>query len=119
MIEIWLNPACSKCRTAVSELEASGSEYVVRRYLDDPPTVADLEDVLGRLGLEPWEIARTADARKLGVGLPAKEAAYRAEWVRLMSAHPRLIQRPILTAADGTTVVGRDPDSLARVIAAG
>jgi len=30
--------------------------------------------------------------------------------------HPRAIQRPIITAADGTTVVGRDPESLDRVL---
>lgn len=119
MIEIWLNPSCSKCRTAESELRAAGVDYTVRRYLDEPPTVAEIEDVLGRLGLEPWDIARTADASRLGVSLPAKEPAQRAAWVRLMSEHPRLIQRPILTASDGTTVVGRDPDSLARVIDAG
>lgn len=118
MIEIWLNPACSKCRTAESELRAAGVDYTVRRYLDEPPTVAELEDVLARLGLEPWDIARTADASKLGVSLPAKNTDHRREWLDLMSAHPRLIQRPILTAADGTTVVGRDADSLSRVIAA-
>lgn len=118
VIEIWLNPACSKCRTAESELQAAGVEYTVRRYLDQPPSVAELEDVLGRLGLEPWDIARTADARKLGVGLPPKHADRRAEWVQVLADHPRLIQRPIITAADGTTVVGRDPESVARVIAA-
>ncbi|MFJ9314520.1 ArsC/Spx/MgsR family protein [Pimelobacter simplex] len=118
MIEIWLNPACSKCRTAQSELDAAGVNYTVRRYLDEPPTVAELEDVLGRLGLEPWDIARTADARKLGVTLPTKDAGERGAWLALMAAHPKLIQRPILTASDGTTVVGRDPASLARVIAA-
>ncbi|WP_237111811.1 ArsC/Spx/MgsR family protein [Nocardioides sp. WS12] len=119
MIEIWLNPSCSKCRTAESELQASGVEYVVRRYLDDPPTVAELEDVLTRLGLEPWDIARTADASRLGVTLPARDAAHRAEWVTLMNAEPKLIQRPIITATDGTTVVGRDPASVAKVIDAG
>ena len=119
MIEIWLNPACSKCRTAVGELDAAGTEYVVRRYLEQPPTVAELEDVVGRLGLEPWDIARTADASKLGVTLPAKDPEYRAEWLAAMAADPRLIQRPIITATDGTTVIGRDPDSLARVIDAG
>lgn len=116
MIEIWLNPACSKCRTAVSELDAAGAEYVVRRYLEDPPTMAELEDVLGRLGLEPWDIARTADAKNLDIDLPPKDPATRTAWVRLMSEHPQLIQRPILTATDGTTVVGRDPDSLRTVI---
>jgi arsenate reductase len=119
VIEIWLNPACSKCRTAVGELEAAGKEYVVRRYLEQPPTVAELEEVLRRLGLEPWDIARTADAAKLGVTLPARSSEGRAEWLRAMAAEPRLIQRPIITAADGTTVVGRDSESLARVIAAG
>ncbi|TQK70527.1 MULTISPECIES: ArsC/Spx/MgsR family protein [unclassified Nocardioides] len=118
MIEIWLNPACSKCRTAESELRAAGVDYTVRRYLDEPPTITELEDVLARLGLEPWDIARTADAGKLGVTLPARAAEQRAAWLDLMAAHPRLIQRPILTASDGTTVVGRDPESLSRVIAA-
>jgi arsenate reductase len=32
------------------------------------------------------------------------------------SAHPRLIQWPIITADDGTAVVGRDPESLAKVL---
>jgi arsenate reductase (glutaredoxin) len=118
VIEIWLNPACSKCRTAESELQAAGVEYTIRRYLDDPPTTAELEDVLARLGLQPWDVARTADAKRLGVTLPAKDADQRATWVRLLAEHPRLIQRPIITAADGTTVVGRDPESVARVIAA-
>jgi arsenate reductase len=119
MIEIWLNPACSKCRTAVSELEAAGADYTVRRYLEDPPTVADLEDVLARLGVEPWHIARTADAKGLGVDLPERSESRRADWIQLLADNPKLIQRPILTATDGTTVVGRDADSLAKVIEAG
>ena len=119
MIEIWLNPACSKCRSAAAEMDAAGVEYAVRRYLDDPPTVAELEDVLERLGLEPWDIARTADGRKLGLTLPAKDAGHRTEWLQLMSSNPKLIQRPIITATDGTTVVGRDRESVARVLEAG
>jgi arsenate reductase len=119
MIEIWLNPACSKCRTAVSELEAAGAAYTVRRYLEEPPTVSDIETVLSRLGVDPWHIARTADASKLGLTLPERTEAQRSAWVRLLADNPRLIQRPILTATDGTTVVGRDADSLAKVIEAG
>ena len=119
MIEIWVNPACSKCRTAVSALDEAGSEYVIRRYLEDVPTIEEIEDVLGRLALEPWDIARAADAKKLGVELPAKDAGYRDEWVRLLSEHPKLIQRPIITASDGTAVVARDPETLAGIVARG
>lgn len=116
-MEIWLNPACSKCRTAVSELEAAGLEFTVRRYLDDPPTVAELSEVVTRLGLEPWDIARAAEAREEGIDIP-REASHRDAWLVALAAHPRVIQRPIITAADGMTVVGRDPDSVARIIAA-
>jgi arsenate reductase len=116
-MEIWLNPACSKCRTAVSELDAAGVAYTVRRYLDDPPTAAELADVLARLGLEPWDIARAKEAKEEGIELP-REPDAREAWLEALAAHPRAIQRPIITAADGTTVVGRDADSLGRVISA-
>lgn len=116
-MEIWLNPACSKCRTAVAELDAAGVAYTVRRYLDEPPTAAELGEVVGRLGVEPWDIARAKEAREAGIDLP-KDAAHRAEWLAALAAQPRAIQRPIITAADGTTVVGRDEESLGRVIAA-
>ena len=33
-----------------------------------------------------------------------------------MVEHPILVQRPMLTADDGTTVVGRDPESLQRLL---
>jgi arsenate reductase len=116
-MEIWLNPACSKCRTAVSELDAAGVEYTVRRYLDDPPTAAELGEVVARLGLEPWDVARDKESREEGIDLP-REPDQRDAWLEALAAHPRALQRPIITAADGTTVVGRDPDSLARVVEA-
>lgn len=117
-MEIWVNPACSKCRSAVSELDAAGAEYTVRRYLEEPPSVAELEAVLERLGLEPWDIARTGEAVAKEVGLRElpKDAEHRDDWLRLMSENPKLIQRPIITASDSTTVVGRDPESVGLVI---
>jgi arsenate reductase len=114
-MEIWLNPACSKCRVAVAELDAAGVDYTVRRYLDDPPTPEELAEVLGRLGLEPWDIARPKEAAQAGLDLP-REAAARDAWLRALAENPRVIQRPIITAADGTTVIGRDPESLRSVI---
>jgi arsenate reductase len=121
VIEIWLNPACSKCRTAASELDAAGADYTVRRYLDDPPSVAELEEVLDRLGLEPWDIVRPGEpiAKEIGLKDIPKDSAHRQNWLTAMTTHPKLIQRPIITATDGTTVVARDPESLAKVIDAG
>lgn len=114
-IEIWINPACSKCRTALSELDAAGAGYVVRRYLEEPPSAAELAAVVARLGLEPWDIARDLETAQEGIDLP-RDAEHRDQWLAALAAHPRAIQRPIITAADGTTVIGRDPESLARVL---
>jgi arsenate reductase len=114
-MEIWLNPACSKCRAAVTKLHEAGVSYTVRRYLEDPPTVAELAEVVDRLDLEPWDIARAQEARDAGIDLP-RDPAHRAEWLAALAANPKAIQRPIIAAHDGTTVVGRDDESLERVI---
>lgn len=116
-MEIWLNPQCSKCRTAVAELEAAGVPHTVRRYLEQPPTPAELAEVVERLGVEPWHLARPVETRAAGIDLP-RDAAHRAEWLAALAAHPEAIQRPILTAQDETTVIGRDAEALQRVIAA-
>ena len=116
-MEIWLNPACQKCRTAVAALDEAGVDYTVRRYLDDAPNPAELAEVLDRLGLDPWDIARAKEAKEEGIDLP-RDPGRRDEWLAALAAHPRAIQRPIITAADGTTVVGRDAAALASVVSA-
>ncbi|MFE1252065.1 arsenate reductase family protein [Streptomyces sp. NPDC058735] len=113
-MEIWINPACSKCRSAVQLLDAEGADYTVRRYLDDVPGEDEIRGVLGRLGLEPWDIARTqeAAARELGLQEWPRDAGARDRWIEALAAHPKLIQRPIITADDGTAVVARTGEAV-------
>ena len=106
-----MNPACSKCRAAVSAFDDAGVEYTVRRYLDEPPTADELDAVLLRLGLEPWDVARLGEPVAAELRL-ADLPHDRRCWIDVMVAHPILIQRPIITADDGTTVVGRSPETL-------
>jgi arsenate reductase len=111
VVEIWFNPKCSKCRMAREALDEAGVEYTLRRYLDEPPTAAELRGVLGQLGLEPWDITRTGDpmAEEAGVASWPRE---REEWLARLVAHPALIQRPILVTPDGEAWVARDPDTV-------
>jgi len=113
-VEIWINPQCSKCRAALSILDEEGAAYTVRRYLEDPPTVGELEAVLARLGLEPWDITRTGEkvAAELGLRTWERDAAGRARWIEALAAHPILIQRPIITADDETAVIGRTEEAV-------
>ncbi|HEX6515298.1 MAG TPA: ArsC/Spx/MgsR family protein [Nocardioidaceae bacterium] len=120
-MEIWVNPACSKCRAATAALDEAGIDYTVRRYLDEPPDKLELTEVLQRLGLEPWDVARTGEpvANEVGLRDLPRDAANRDRWIETMAENPILIQRPIITADDGTTVVARDPDTVQRAIDAG
>ncbi|MFB6819104.1 arsenate reductase family protein [Streptomyces sp. NPDC056347] len=113
-MEIWINPACSKCRGAVQLLDAEGAEYTVRRYLEDVPSPDEIRAVLDRLGLEPWDITRTqeADAKELGLKEWPREAGSRERWISALAEHPKLIQRPIITADDGSAVVARTDEAV-------
>lgn len=117
-MEIWVNPACSKCRSALSVLDEAGVEYTVRRYLEEPPTAKELDAVLQRLGLDPWDITRTTEAiaKELELKTWGRTPADRDRWIEALVAHPKLIQRPIITADDGTTVVGRTPEAVRSVL---
>jgi arsenate reductase (glutaredoxin) len=117
-MEIWIDPRCSKRRTALEFLDEAGAQYAVRRYLEQPPTAAELREVLGRLRLEPCNVTRTGEAvaEELGVGGWGKTDADRERWIEAPAAHPTLIRRPLITADDGHAVVGRGDEALRSVV---
>ncbi|WP_251093083.1 arsenate reductase family protein [Streptomyces sp. Caat 7-52] len=118
-MEIWINPACSKCRSAISLLDAEGAEYTVRRYLEDVPSADEIRAVLDRLNLEPWDITRTREeaAEELGLKEWARDESTRDRWITALAEHPKLIQRPIITADDGTALVARSEEAVREALA--
>ena len=116
-MEVWFNPSCSKCRAARDQLEEAGVPYTLRRYLDDPPSAAEVRAALTALGLEPWDITRMSEplARELGLKDMARDAD---AWIRLLAEHPELIQRPLVLTGDGRAWVARDDKTLTEVVAA-
>ena len=117
-MEIWDNPACSKCVAARNTLDEARVPYRLRAYLDDPPSAPELTDVLGRLGAQPWDICRTGEpaAQRLGMADWPRDAGSAGRWISAMVDHPELIQRPILLLDDGAAVVGRTPQALGDVV---
>lgn len=115
-MEIWINPACSKCRAATEAFDEAGISYTVRRYLDDPPTADELTAVLGRLNLEPWDLIRPNEPEAELLHRVPRDEAHRPIWIEAMTTHPILIQRPIITADDNTSAVARDPETLSRFL---
>lgn len=114
-MEIWHNPRCSKSRQTLALIEERGIKPEVRRYLDDPPTAAELERALEGLGLEPWEIARLGEPRARELELSGMEHD-RAAWIEVLVDNPILIERPIVIGDDGRAAIGRPPESVLDLI---
>ncbi len=112
-IIIWHNPRCSKSRAALKLLEEHGITPKVRRYLDEPPSEAEIRDVLARLGKRPIEIMRTKEPlfRELGLSKESDDETL----IRAMAAHPRLIERPIVIRGD-RAVLGRPPEKVREIL---
>lgn len=112
-MELWHNPRCSKSRAGKALLDEQGVAYVERRYLDDPPTADELEQVLIALDLEPWKLARLEEpvAAELNLKSWPHDEENRRRWIEAMVANPILIERPILLTDDGQARLGRPPEA--------
>jgi arsenate reductase (glutaredoxin) len=113
-MELWNNPSCTKCAAARDTLDAARVPYRLRAYLEQRPTVAELTEVLHRLGAEPWDICRLQEPEAVARGMaewPRDENSV-PRWLEAMVAAPQLIQRPILLLDDGSAMVARTPQAL-------
>jgi arsenate reductase len=111
MMEYWHNPRCSKSRAGKELLDSAGVTYDERRYLDEPPSAQELDEVLKALDKEPWDIARMGEGVANDLGLSSLPHD-RAKWIEIMVANPILIERPILVTEDGRAAIGRPTEAL-------
>ncbi|WAN08617.1 arsenate reductase (glutaredoxin) [Stutzerimonas balearica] len=112
---LYHNPRCSKSRGALELLQARGMEPTVVRYLDTPPSEAELHALLAKLGLSARQLLRTGEEEYQSLGL-ADTALTDAQIIAAMARHPRLIERPILIAGD-KAVIGRPPEKVLELLA--
>lgn len=100
---IWHKQTCSTSRWVLGVLRDAGLAPVVRDYIGDPPSEAELRDVLARLKLSARGLIRRKGTpfADLGLGDPAlSEDAL----IAAMAAHPILIERPVVLAAHGAVL---------------
>ena len=58
MIKIYHNPRCRKSREGLALVEKSGQPYQVIRYLENPLSKSDLQQLLQILGMKAIELVR-------------------------------------------------------------
>ncbi|MHC0054529.1 arsenate reductase (glutaredoxin) [Actibacterium sp. D379-3] len=112
-ITIWHNPRCSKSRQALALLEERGETPVVRKYLDDAPSLEELRLVRDTLGLRAVDFCRVKEKRFAELGL-SKDADDET-LLRAMADNPVLIERPIVFAK-GRAALGRPPEQVLEIL---
>ena len=113
-VVILHNPLCSKSRAALELIEARGIVPRIVDYIATPPSVAELDAILDKLGIAPRALMRhdEPEYRQLDLDDPALT---RKELVAAMHDYPRLIQRPIVLA-NGKAAIGRPPEDVLAIL---
>ncbi len=111
---IYHNPRCTKSRETLALLRQKGIEPEVIEYLKAPPSPAELDTILKKLGKEPREAMRRQEPpyKELSLDNPSLT---RAQLVKAMADNPVLIERPIVLAG-GKARIGRPPESVLEIL---
>lgn len=104
------NPRCSKSRQALALIKQHGIEPTVVRYLETPPTVDELINILERLGMKPRELMRKDEATYRELKLDDPQRSDEA-LIAAMIDHPILIERPIVVTSE-KAIIGRPPEAI-------
>jgi arsenate reductase len=113
-LTLYHNPRCSKSRGALELLEARGLTPTIVRYLETPPSAAELHALLAKLGLSARQLLRSGEDEYKALNLDDASLS-EEQLIAAMVAHPKLIERPILIAGD-KAVVGRPPEKVLEIL---
>lgn len=114
-IAIYHNPRCSKSRETLKLLEDAGIEPEVILYLETPPTVATLQDLLKKLGFSSArQLMRKGEEIYKELSLVDKSLS-EAQLLQAMAENPKLIERPIVLA-NGKARLGRPPEQVKDIL---
>lgn len=113
MTTIYHNPRCSKSRQTLALLQEQGIEPDIIEYLTSPPSEAELDGILTKLGMEPEALMRKGED-EYKQHFKGRDLS-RAETISLMVQYPKVIERPIVVN-NGEAAVGRPPESVLEIL---
>jgi len=108
-ILILHNARCSKSRAARALLEERGVKFEERRYLENPLSREELEDLAHRLGRPVREWIRKGEDAFAAAGIA--DDPDDGAWLHAIAVNPILMERPIVIRG-GRAVVGRPPTNV-------
>ncbi len=113
-VRIYHNPKCSKSRQTLALLEENGIEPEIILYLDTPPSAAELAVIVGQLDISPRQLLRKGEEEYKTHNL-RDESIGDEQVLAIMSANPKLIERPIVVKGE-QAVLGRPPENVLGIL---
>lgn len=114
-VTLYHNPRCSKSRETLALLEQRGIAPKVVLYLETPPDSAGLKTLLQQLGMRSArELMRRKEELYKELNL-ADASLSEEQLLQAMTAHPQLIERPIVVAR-GQARIGRPPEQVLEIV---
>jgi arsenate reductase len=111
--KLYVNDECSKCRSALAILDERAVEAEHVRYLQEPPTTAELRELMALLAIDdPRQMMRRGEAVYDELGL---DTATPDELLDAITTHPILLERPIFIVGD-RAVIARPPERLLELL---
>ncbi len=120
MIKVYQYSKCDTCRKALKFLNAKGVEYQCLPIVEQPPSKAELRQMLAFLkagggGIKNLFNTSGVQYRELNISDKFKAGMSESEAIDLLSGNGKLIKRPfLLTGSDGR--VGFKPEEWRKLI---
>ena len=107
---IYHNPRWGKSRESVQILNDSNVEYEIVDYLNNPPSVDELQSLAIKMGVKARDFIRIREAvfKELNLQLHLDDEQF---IYQKMSENPKLIERPIVVKGE-RAVLGRPPEKV-------
>jgi arsenate reductase (glutaredoxin) len=113
-VTIYHNPKCSKSRQTLELLKERGVELAIVKYLESPPNLKGLKEILDKLGIPPRKLMRKKESEYTNLKLddPSLSDKY---LIDAMVNHPILIERPIVITKNKARI-GRPPEQVLEIL---
>ena len=113
-LSIFHNPRCSKSRKTLEIIESHDTEVEIILYLQNPPTVAELNLLLEKLGMRASDLVRKGEStiKELDIDL---SSISNDDLISIVAEHPILIERPIVFN-ESSAIIGRPPENVEELL---
>ena len=108
-MKIYHNPRCKKSRETLQIIQDSGTEVEIIKYLEEVPSEKELTDLIKKLNIPAEKLLRKTE--KIFKDQFKRKELSGEEWIKVMIANPKLIERPIVVK-DDKAVLGRPPENV-------